>query len=495
MDKADIFFYLCLSLIAGVFVSSFLSIPRPFIFATAASGAVFCFFARKRKSFGAIGLCLIVFSAGIFHYSSSMERIRNNALTRLDGETVVVSGVVSDEVDRTLDKARITVDILSKSGTAVGRAMVYADKYADFKYRDRILIKGEAKVPEMIEDFDYPGYLAKDGISVTFVYPEIKLIENDYHSSFFQKAISFIYSIKDRARDEIKRDMPVKESAIMQGMILGDSNRMDSDFKQSLSASGLSHVIAISGSHIVLFAAMFFELLIFFGLWRKQAQAGVIVFTFIYVFLAGMLASAVRAWIMVSLMLLSQIIDRDSSGLRAMAFAAASMIAINPLILRYDLGFELSFLAVAGLIYAGPVFNHWLSYIFKDRLQPLREVVAMTMSAELFTFPVLASTFGYFSLVSFLANILVAPIVPLIMAAGILFPFLGIIFHPLGFIISLFCEMLVLLLVFVVEMSPRIPFAVLNVSLPFYALLLFYLPVFYLFVKAQGKKDLDFLRQ
>ncbi len=495
MEKSKIFLYFCLSFVSGVLIASFFISSLVLEILLIILGLILIGAFSKKKELVVIGFCLFFLSFGMFHYASNLEKIKTNTLTDLDGKEVSISGVVADEIDRSLDKAKITVDVLSKENKVVGRALVFADKYISLNYRDKVLIKGTVRVPGMIEDFDYQGYLAKDGISVTINYPEIKAIEKGFYTNLWQKLSSFVYSVKDRAGEEIKKDMPVKEAGVMQGMILGDSNRMDADLKQALSMSGLSHVIAISGSHIVLFSAMLFEVLMLFGLWRKQAQTAVIIFTFFYVFMAGMLASAVRAGIMIGLMLLAQIMDRNSSNIRTLAFAGAFMILENPLILKFDLGFQLSFLAVIGLIYAGPVFNGWLNRFFKDKMSYLREIIAMTMSAQLFTFPVLIYSFGYLSIISFISNIVVAPIVPLVMATGIIFPFIGIVFSPLGFAVSLICELLVLCLVWVVEISPLVPFSVLQASIPLYLIIISYIPVIWLIVRAEKRKDLDFLRQ
>ena len=495
MDGTDTLLWCCLSILLGVLLSSILAVPSLAIWIIVSLAIIFLFFAKKNKNFIVAALGLLLFSFGIFHYANSLERIRTNTLASLDKQTVRIIGAVAEDIGRDTEKSKVTVDVLSKEGRAVGRMMVYTDKFINLEYRDKIMIVGEMKKPEKIEDFDYPGYLAKDGISSIMTYPEIVVIEKHFYSNFWQRIVSAIYSFKEMAREEIKSDMSIKESAVMQGMILGDSDKMDSDFKQSLSLSGLSHVIAISGSHIVLFSAMLFEVLILLGLWRKQAQGAVIIFTFAYIFLSGMLASAVRSWIMISLMLFAQIIDRASGGLRAMVFAGALMVIGNPLLLKFDLGFQLSFLAVFGLIFAGPVFNEWLDKLFKGRYSFLREVMAMTLSAELFTFPILACTFGYFSAVSFLANIIVAPIVPIIMATGVLFPLLGMICHPLGFAASLICSMFVKCLIFIIEISPRIPFATIQTDIPFILLILFYIPIILFLSKEKKRKNLDFLRQ
>jgi len=267
---------------------------------------------------------------------------------------------------------------------------------------------------------------------------------------------------------------------------------MSKDLKTKLSRSGLSHIIAISGSHIVLFAAILFEVLFFFGLWRKQAQVGVIVFTFFYVFLVGLPASAVRAGIMVSLLFLAQMLGRQSFNLRTLVLAATLMLLDNPLLLKFDLGFQLSFLAVLGLILMGPVFNRWLNVFFKDRLNFIRELFAMTLSAQVFTLPLLISSFGYFSSVSLVSNILAVPLSPFLMALAIVLPFIGMAVPFLAWVVSIPCTVLLWCLYLIVDFSSRVPFAILNLQLPIYILVAFYIPFLYLGLKSE-KKELEFL--
>jgi competence protein ComEC len=267
---------------------------------------------------------------------------------------------------------------------------------------------------------------------------------------------------------------------------------MDKETKDKLSKSGLSHIIAISGSHIVVFSAMLFEVLLFLGLWRKQAQIGAILFTFLYVFLVGLPASAVRAGIMVSLLFLAQILGRQSFNLRTLVLAAFLILFQNPLLLKFDLGFQLSFLAVLGLILMGPVFNHWLNLLFKDRLGFVRELLAMTFSAQVFTIPLLIYSFGYFSIVSLVSNILAVPPTPFLMGLGLLLPLIGMVSPILGWIVAIPSIILLGYLMLVVNVSSIIPFAILNIQLPVIVLIVFYIPFLYLGYRSK-KKELEFL--
>jgi competence protein ComEC len=335
------------------------------------------------------------------------------------------------------------------------------------------------KDPEKLDNFDYRGYLSKDGVSVIISFPEIEIISSK------SSAIGKVYDFKKELGGRIRDSLPPNLSPILEAMILGNDQKMDKETKTKLSLSGLSHVIAISGSHIVIFSAMLFEVLLFLGLWRKQALVGSILFTLFYVFLVGMPASGVRAGIMVGLLFLAQLISRQSFNLRTLVVAASVMLLFNPLLLKFDLGFQLSFMAVLGIILTGPVFNRWLDIVFRGKLKWLQEIIAMTLSAQVFTLPLLVSSFGYFSIVSLLSNIIVLPITPLLMILGILVPIFGA-------IVAIPCSFLLSYLMWVVDVSSRVPFAILKVNLPFIVLGLIYIPFLYLAYKGR-RKELEFL--
>jgi competence protein ComEC len=142
-------------------------------------------------------------------------------------------------------------------------------------------------------------------------------------------------------------------------------------------------------------------------------------------------------------------------------------------------------MAVLGIILTGPFFNQWLDTVFRGRLKWLQEIMAMTISAQIFTLPLLISSFGYFSIISLLSNIIVLPITPLLMALGILVPIFGI-------IVAIPCSILLSYLMWVVDISSQLPFAVLKVDLPFIVLVIIYLPFLYLAYKGR-RKELEFL--
>lgn len=467
----------CLSFVGGVCIASFFidSIVVEMVVLIIGLTLIGSFY--ENKTVVVIGFCFSFFSLGMFLFGFNLSKIENNKLVEFNGKEVVFEGVVASDPERGSDKTQAMIDI--SSNKKIGRVLIFTDKYSPIAFRDIVKIRGTIRVPENIDNFDYRGYLAKDGISVIVSFPEIEIIGNE--GNFISKIYRFKGGLGEKIRDNLSPTL----SPVLEAMILGSDQKISKEMKDKLSRSGLSHVIAISGSHIVLFSAMLFEALLFLGLWRKQALAGSIIFTLFYVFLVGMPASGVRAGIMVGLLFLAQLVSRQSFNLRTLVLAASLMLFFNPLLLKFDLGFQLSFMAVLGIILAGPAFNKWLDPVFGGRLGWLQEIMAMTISAQVFTLPLLISSFGYFSLVSLFSNIAVLPIAPLLMALGILVP-------ALGFIAAIPCSLLLWYLVWVVDFSSRVPFAVAEINLPFIALIVIYAPFLWLAWKG-SKKELEFL--
>jgi competence protein ComEC len=478
MTKSEALIYFCLSFVGGICIASFFvdSIVVEIILVIIGLVLIGAFY--ENKTIIIIGFCFMLASLGMFLFGFNLSKIENNKLINFNNKEVVFDGRVLNDPERGAEKTQLMVDIF-KDDKNIGRVLVFTDKYSPVIFGDTVRVKGIIKVPEKLDNFDYQGYLAKDGVSVIISFPQMEVINSK--SSLIGRIYDFKKVLGGRIRDNLSPSL----SPVLEAMILGNDQKMDKELKSKLSLSGLSHIIAISGSHIVLFSAMFFEVLLFLGLWRKQALLGSIVFTLFYVFLVGMPASGVRAGIMVGLLFLAQLVSRQSFNLRTLVIAASTMLLFNPLLLKFDLGFQLSFMAVLGIILTGPVFNKWLDVVFRGHIQWLQEIVAMTFSAQVFTLPLIISSFGYFSIISLLSNIAVLPPTPLLMALGILVPILGV-------IVAIPCSFLLSYLMWVVDVSSRVPFAILKINLPFIILGIIYIPFLYIAYKGR-RKELEFL--
>jgi len=192
--------------------------------------------------------------------------------------------------------------------------------------------------------------------------------------------------------------------------------------------------------------------------------------------------------------LTAQHLGRTAEGIRPIIFSAALMVMFNPLILKADLGFQLSFLAVLGLVSLQPVFADFLKKV-PDTFQ-LRYTLSASLAAQFFTFPILIYNFGTLSLIGPLVNIFIVPLLPLITILGIGLAAASFISSFLGHALSFPAWFLLTYILKIVDFSSQLPFAGLSVSVfPFYWVLVFYLILFLLVWEWQSARRLKALRE
>ncbi len=375
-------------------------------------------------------LCLLfilgIFLNSFFNFPIKTD-IPDNSLRKYNdtGETIILTGRISQEPDVREKHTQLILE------AGEGKILVFTYRFPEYNYGDRLEIKGELETPEIFEDFNYQGYLSKDGIYSIIYFPQVKKIEGGSASLNFY---SLILGFKSKLRKSLYENISPPQSAILGAIILGDKKQISEEYKEKLNITGTRHITCVSGLHIVLLAGILMWLGMALGLWKSQAFYFAIVVLFLYIIMIGAPASAVRAGIMGGLFLLAEKTGRMNKSDRALVLAAALMLFYNPLLLRYDVGFQLSFLATLGIIHLMPFFQHRLK---KIPLEFVRNILAMTFSAYVFTLPILIYNFGYVSLVSPIANVLIVPLLPFIMIFGLVSGLVGIFWQFLGWIFSL----------------------------------------------------------
>ena len=186
--------------------------------------------------------------------------------------------------------------------------------------------------------------------------------------------------------------------AVVAAMTLGDKSALDDDLRQSYNISGAAHVLALRGLHMGIIYALL-TLLAFGRRRRIIVQTLIVVSLWLFVFLVGMPSSAVRAAAMLSLYALLSLGYREKASINALAFTAIVMLMISPYTL-YDIGFQMSFLAVLSILVWTPVMTAWVSPQLQQRYRLVRWVwglTAVTLAAQLGVAPLIAYYFGRFS--------------------------------------------------------------------------------------------------
>ncbi len=375
-----------------------------------------------------IGFCFLFLFLGIWRYQIADNQIINNDFRSYnDGNEIInLIGTVADEPDLRQTHTKLTLDIENLKG----KILVNTEKYPAYQYGDKLKITGLLNNPGQFNGFNYKDYLAKEGIYSVVYYPEIELIERNKRNFFYAAILSF----KNSLREVVYQNLSLPQSSILAAMILGDKRQIPGAWQEKLNHAGVRHLTAISGMHVAILTVILMTFLLALGFWRQQAFYFTIILMAFFVIITGLQPSAIRASIMAAIFLLAQYLGKMSHSLRALVFVALLMILHNPLLLRLDVGFQLSFLAMLGIIYFLPFFQSLLQKI--PLTLQLKKVLAMTLSAQIFTLPILIYNFGYFSVVGIITNILIVPLLPFIMGLGLIFVLLGTVWNVFAWLIS-----------------------------------------------------------
>jgi len=494
--------YFCLSFIIGIFLNSVFKINQIYLLVSLFLGTLLIFISLlfKKDRIIVFGFCVLLLILGISRHQMAEFEIVNNELGKYNDleEKVVLIGAVSTEPDVRESKTNLIVKVRQlvvgdEQIMVSGKVLVTTNRYLGYGYGDELKIVGELKTPAIFEDFNYKHYLAKDGIYSVMYKPEIDLLAKGQPNVFQKGGIYFkILQLKNSLREIISQDISPPQSSILRAMILGDKSRLSTGLKEKLNISGLRHITAVSGMHVAILTSILMILLVGLGLWRGQAFYLTIVIISLFIIMTGLQPSAVRAGIMGGFFLLSQHLGKMNSASRIVFFVAAVMLLQNPLLLTLDVGFQLSFLAILGIIYLLSVFQNLFRKV--PNVFQFRNILAITLSAQVFTLPILIYNFGYISLVSPLTNILIVPFLPYIVGFGFLFVFVGIIWQSLGWALSFPCWLLLTYLMKIVDFFSGQSWAIKTFeSVHWIWLVIFYFVLGYLIWRLKKKKTLNFL--
>jgi len=267
--------------------------------------------------------------------------------------------------------------------------------------------------------------LNKNKTIMTMSYPKIEVVK-DSKNLFI--AISSV--IREKAASLFGKNLPQTSASLLLGIVFGIKESMPQDFTESLRVSGVFHVVAASGMNVTMVGGFLSSLFGFFLKRQIAILASVIGITF-YAVLAGLDPPIVRASIMGMLVFTGQLIGRQTLGAYGLFLSGFVMLFWSPKLI-FDVGFQLSFLATAGLLYIRPLFERSKKAKVILNKSIVGEGVVTTIAAQAGTLPILVSNFGAYSLWSVIVNGLVLWTIPTLMVIGGVGAILGMIAEPLG---------------------------------------------------------------
>ena len=230
---------------------------------------------------------------------------------------------------------------------------------------------------------------------------------------------SKIFFLRQRAKllERLKEEGVEGDAyAVVAAMALGDKSALTKELKNVYSVTGASHVLALSGLHLGIIYTLI-SFLIVGRRWQTVSQLFCILSIWAFVFLVGMSVSVVRSAIMLTVYALLSLGHRDKMSVNTLAFAALVMLLVNPRSL-FDIGFQMSFVAVLSILLWLPVFMGVFSERFLMEHRWVKwcwGMVAVSVAAQTGVAPLIAYYFGRFSSYFLLTNFIVIPAATLIL--------------------------------------------------------------------------------
>ncbi|MCF7844068.1 ComEC family competence protein [Candidatus Gracilibacteria bacterium] len=358
--------------------------------------------------------------------------------------------------------------------------------YPKYKIGETLSVGGKITIPSIImphEDnsgFDYASYLRTKNVGSEIMFPHIEVIDTE------AKTLTDILGrLKENFVMRIDRYASSPESSLATGMLFGATS-MSKELLQTFRASGLSHIIVLSGFNIVIVIATILFILSFLPLVLRITFASISVILF--VMMVGGSPSVVRATLMAFIALLAMLVGRLYVAKQALLISLFAIIMYEPHALINDVSLHLSFLATMGLVYfSEPLEIFFKKYFSRVSIVSLREIFITTLAAYFATLPYVMFTFGKVSMYALIANILVVPLVPIAMLLSFMVVLSSYVSETLSLVISFIDSTLVSFIIWVALTIERLPFSMVVITVSFWGMCLTYLFIFlcakYLFKK------------
>ena len=244
-------------------------------------------------------------------------------------------------------------------------------------------------------------------------------------------------------------------ASLLNGIIFGTKANMPRAFYQALIDTGTLHVIALSGVNISILINLMGKATIVSG--KKASSILTICLIVLFVLLVGPSPSVIRASLMGSLSLIAIFFGRREWGLLGLILSAAIMLLFKFSLIK-DISFQLSFMATLGIILANNKRERQPGKVFPDRLiYLLKENLKMTLSAQIFTLPIIFYNFHRISLIAPLANLLTGWVIQPIMVFGLLTSVIGWVYLPLAIIPSWVVWIPLAYFILIIEWLAKVP--------------------------------------
>ena len=438
-------------------------------------------------------LFLYIVTIIILNYFGIFSPKKNSFLINNTNKQVTeLTGKVITEPIQKNEKQQFILEVFDTDGQKIKKekTLVYASTAYNIEYGDIVFVSGKLNIPEkpvFPYIFDYNLYLQRENIYTIFYQQNFELIEKQPNKI---KQISL--KVKNNIENKIDNFFNPSVSSVLKSMITGNKSSLDKDIKEDFINTGLIHILVISGLHIGFCAVIFMFCFKLLGLKLNYIYLLTIPALFFYVLLTGANPPAIRAAIMFSCLLVALMLNREPLIYNALALSALVILIFNPQSL-FTASFQLSFLATFGLLYLYPKFSMCFGKIKNKYIKYVWDIACVTISAQIALIPLLVFYFGKISMVSFILNLIIVPVIPVIISLFFVFYISTFVSYYVSLAVSLLLSYLLKFILYVINYSASLDYSVVFFAVPGIVMILFYYFSIYVMFEIKNKKVLTLL--
>lgn len=394
-------------------------------------------------------------------------------------ENITVEGIIISNQEEREYKNRYTVKVLTVNGSDKYQStQIYIEvkKEIKFQYGDKVRLQGEFRKGSEQRNtggFDYQLYLKSIHIYGTLKVESYQKISSD-NVNWIEKSIN---TIQLAMTENIEKVLEKEEEQIVKGLILGDTTVLEEELKEKFQIANISHVLAVSGMHIV-YIVMGIEIVFKKWLGKRNVKYVVIIGLLFYMSLTGYTSSIVRAGIMGMMNIIAFLVYRKNDIWTSIAISLGIILIQNPYAIT-SVGLQLSYLGTIGIILFNKNIKQFLDNIkwIKNNIQikrskriskiveNLKDMISVTLSAQIMILPIMLYHFNMIGIYFVITNILVSIMIGPIMFLSIIFIFSSFIHLQISQFISVFLSIGIKSLIQISNLA-NLPFSKIYVPTP-----------------------------
>ena len=435
-------------------------------------------------------LLLIFIIAGFIHIKF-LKYDYEKIYISLENVNIVGTIVSSKKEKQYINEYKIETEKINN--IKLKKKFILLTKNKEIKYGNKIKLEGTYIKPSKSRNyrgFDYSNYLKTENIYGTIEQNgKIELIKEKNINYLFIN----LYKVKNKIIKNINNKFPEETRGLFLGILLGDKSSIEEDVRQNFADSSLSHILAVSGTHIsyvVICISVLFKKLKLNKNIRKVLTSLVL---FMYLYLVDFSVSATRAVIMSTIVIMQMLFYRKQDTITTIAFSSIIILINNPYSIL-NIGFLLSYGGTIGIIlFVNRISIESKEDFFQRFKSYLKDICIVTISAQTIIMPIIIYYFNTISFTFIISNIIASLIIGPIIMIGLVIIAISFFKIPIISLIIRFYNILIVILVRTADIISKIPMSKIYLKTPTTLEIIFYYSVVFLialliYIKKSNRK-------